>query len=113
MNMRMIGEWMVTWGVAEDYIESWGEDGPYTRRVSYVLVMAQRGYGDVYTCATDISTEEEAGTYCNALPTDFDPRNDDNWNFLRNCYGSKAYQANWHEEEYDRMDAEERYHYGR
>lgn len=113
MQQRQIGLWYVTWGVAEDYVVAWGEDGPYTRRVPYVLLTATREYGDLYAYRHNVGSLEQARTIAEALPTSFDPRTDTAWNFARNTYGSEAYQDNWQEEEYDRMDEVERRHYRR
>lgn len=44
---------------------------------------------------------------------DLDPSYDSDWVYLRRAYGSQAYADNMAEEEYARMDDEERAHYFR
>ncbi len=111
MFYRTIGKWTVGAGEAEGYREAWGEDGPYTERVPYLLVQATSQRGKVYGCARQFANGAEARIYLEALPEGWDAAEDADWNFDRNIYGSEAYQANWHEEEWDRMDAGERRNY--
>ena len=112
MFTRQIGRWRVQAGEAEDYEQAWGEDGAFTRRVPYLLVQAVSDRGRVYTCNTDFPDEAAAAAYLGAMPESWTPVNDGAWGFDRNAYGSEAYQDNWHQEEYDRMDYQERRGHG-
>jgi len=74
--------------------------------------------GEVYTYFADIETEERAmmlvalfeRQHCRG---DLDPSAHLDWSFNRYAYGSEAYLENYQEEEYARMDEEERANYGR
>lgn len=99
-KQRAIGEWTVTWGVVDGYREGCDpEDVSCVVRNRFVLITAGRAYGDLYSpvIVTNI-TLEEAGVYVRGLPDDFDPRIAEDWYFVRNTYGSPAYQDCWAEE---------------
>jgi hypothetical protein len=112
MNVKWLGEWLVNCGMREHYVEAWGEDGPYTKRVSTPAVAAGNEYGKLYHCIVGFESLEEAQSYLGSLCDPFDPETHPDFRFERNVYGSQAYQDNWVEEEYSRMDDEERYHRG-
>jgi hypothetical protein len=81
---KTIGNWHLSCGMGEAYIEARGEDGPYTKRVSYPSIEARSEHGKLYQCIIAFETLEEAQAYLGALCAPFDPEKHDDFRFDRN-----------------------------
>jgi hypothetical protein len=104
---RRIGKTRLHAGMAKDFVQAMGEDGPYTKRVEYPAVTAVTDAGREYICCRDFAMVIEAQLYVLDLPEDFDPETHPDFRWERNMYGSPAYVRDGDEETQIQREREE------
>jgi hypothetical protein len=93
------------------------EDGEGTFDWFY-FVEARNAYGERFWWSLPLQDGAHASRVARVTAAEirrgeFNPDTQPNWTGGDVVYGSPAYQADWHWQEFSRMDAEEQAHYGR
>lgn len=94
------------------YYEAMGEDGPYTATNYGIEASTPEGaiYSYLYFSSRCAETaEKKVASMQLRASDDWTPVDNPNWTFVRNAYGSEAYQNNYRESEMGLMDDEEIY----
>jgi hypothetical protein len=82
------------------------------------FVEATNAYGERFYWHLPLQDKEQARRVARVSAAEirrgeFNPEETADWSQGDVVYGSPAYAADWHAQEYSRMDAEEQAHYGR
>jgi hypothetical protein len=81
------------------WIEGSNEDGPCTQKVEHPGIEVETRAGGVYVCSREFKTVNAAAAYLRGLRPNFEPSTHPDFVWLRNSYGSRAYQLEGDEED--------------